>query len=356
MLISSNISVDNSDFEKLLNLTVNTLNQESVKLSEKYLKLLGTKLENEVYDVMCENARNTIFEGTIELISGQKFPDIIANNFYGVEVKSTKQNHWKTTGNSVLESTRIEDVQRIFMLFGKIYKPISFKCRPYQECLSDVVVTHSPRYTIDMNLDKGKTIFDKILIDYEDLRKCNNPIKPFKDYYRNKLSEGQELWWLDNEEYKPDSIIFRVWNSLSKIEKKKIKIESYIYFPEILGKQQNKFDKLTLWLSVKKRIVCPNVRDLFSAGGRQDIILEGVTLKAVPKTIIKLIQNIEFIISGLCSVSIDDINESWRTKFNDRQNIEKQWVKIITKYCLSIYNFGDFNIEKWLENKILEFK
>ena len=222
MLISINKDVDNSDFEKLLDTTVETLYSESTKSKDRYLQLLGHKLEDEVYDGMSSSAKNTPFEGTIELISGQKFPDIIANNFYGVEVKSTKQNHWKTTGNSILESTRVEEIQKIYMLFGKIHEPIEFKYRPYEECLYDVIVTHSPRYAIDMNLEQGKTIFDKVSIEYDIVRQSSNPIKPFKDYYRNKLAEGQELWWLDNDEYTPDSIIFKLWKTIPLEEKENI--------------------------------------------------------------------------------------------------------------------------------------
>ena len=57
------------------------------------------------------------------------------------------------------------------MLFAKLASPIEFRCRPYEECLSEVVVTHSPRYLIDMNLAIGKTIFDKIKTPYNELRK-----------------------------------------------------------------------------------------------------------------------------------------------------------------------------------------
>jgi hypothetical protein len=37
--------------------------------------------------------------------------------------KTTTKNHWKTTGNSVLEGTRIDSVERIFMLFAKLASP-----------------------------------------------------------------------------------------------------------------------------------------------------------------------------------------------------------------------------------------
>ena len=130
----------------------------------------------------------TPFENSIELISGQRFPDIIANKYYGVEVKTTIKNHWTTTGNSVLEGTRVDGIERIYMLFGKMVSPIEFKCRPYEECLSEVVVTHSPRYLINMDLKEGNTIFDKLKIPYDTLRKEQNPVKPIIDYYRKRLA------------------------------------------------------------------------------------------------------------------------------------------------------------------------
>lgn len=80
----------------MLDNTIHTLDYESKKNQKKYLSLLGNKLEDVVADVMTENANGTTFENSIELISGQKFPDIIANKFYGVEVKTTSKNHWTT--------------------------------------------------------------------------------------------------------------------------------------------------------------------------------------------------------------------------------------------------------------------
>ena len=186
MVVSTNSEPTNDEFNILLNHTLETLTQESKRKENEYLKLLGIKLENKVIDIMSDRAKGTPFENSIELISGQKFPDIIANNYYGVEVKTTKQNHWKTTGNSVLEGTRVDGIERIFILFGKMYSPVEFKCRPYENCLSEVVVTHSPRYLIDMDLNQGQTVFDKIKIPYDTLRKDQNPIKPIIDYYRQQ--------------------------------------------------------------------------------------------------------------------------------------------------------------------------
>lgn len=56
----------------------------------------------------------------VVLVSGHTFPDIVAERYFGVEVKSTKHNHWTSTGSSIVESTRSEWVDNIYMLFGKL--------------------------------------------------------------------------------------------------------------------------------------------------------------------------------------------------------------------------------------------
>jgi hypothetical protein len=92
MLISVNNQPNRQEFDILLNTTLNSLRTEAKAKPKKYLDLLGNKLENEVFDILKQNAKGSVFDGSIELISGQKFPDIIAKKYYGIEVKTTKSN------------------------------------------------------------------------------------------------------------------------------------------------------------------------------------------------------------------------------------------------------------------------
>ena len=69
-------------------------------------------------------------------------------------------------------------------------------------------------------LAAGKTIFDKINMPYNTLRKKDNPIRPIVHYYKSKLKPGEELWWMDAENNsKPSSIVIKIWNNLSTKEK-----------------------------------------------------------------------------------------------------------------------------------------
>jgi len=288
----------------------------------------------------------TPFENSIELISGQRFPDIIANKYYGVEVKTTIKNHWTTTGNSVLEGTRVDGIERIYMLFGKMVSPIEFKCRPYEECLSEVVVTHSPRYLINMDLKEGNTIFDKLKIPYDTLRKEQNPVKPIIDYYRKILKPGEELWWLDQEESKPTSLIIKSWNHLPLVSKKEFVLKSMAFFPEIFSNRQDKFNRIAVWLVNIEGVVCPNIRDNFTAGGKGQILWDMKTYYAIPQIIIKLNDSIDEIKGVLNNTEIEILESFWECEIG---NIFNNWIELIvenTKHMHLPFDIKEYLVEK----------
>jgi len=331
----------------LLNSTVEELNVHAKKAPKKIEQLRGNKLEPYVRDIMADLAVGSQFENSIVLIGGQKFPDIVAKKFYGIEVKTTIKNHWKTTGNSVLESTRVSDVERIFMLFGKLGKPIEFRCRAYESCLSEVVVTHSPRYLIDMNLEKGKTIFDKINMPYDTLRQKKIPIKPITDYYKSKLKPGQDLWWIDQDSEKSNNFIINIWNNLSTTEQLFYVKKAMVLFPEIFGRRPDKYGRFAIWLVKNEGIVCPNVRDAFTAGGKGDIFVNNKIYKNIPRIFIKLFENIKPIIEILSNTSAVEFNEYWDEKTTEKKKII-DWVEKVSVNSKSISSMKHLNIKQML--------
>lgn len=342
MIFSSNNETELSQFDELLSLTISNLNDKSLKTPSEIGSLIGTKLEPYVKDLMSEIAEGTPFENSIELISGQKFPDILAKKYFGVEVKTTTQNHWKTTGNSIFEGTRVDGVERIFMLFGKLAAPIEFKYRPYEDCLSDIVVTHSPRYQIDMELPVGATIFDKIDTTYDELRNLENPIVPIVDYYKSKLKPGDNLWWIDQSNEKSSNLIVKMWNNLSPNEKKEIIIQAFIFFPEILSNSPTKFSRVALWLVTVKGVVCPNVRDLFTAGGKEEYISADGRL-IVPKVFFKLIENLNEIVNELSSTPSEVLSEFWEVPIR-RGNFLSTWIRLIAINANTLPDLSGVNV------------
>lgn len=354
MVVSVNSEPNRNEFNFLLNTTIKELNIHGQNPSKEIEKLFGRNLEPYVKDLMSELAVGTPFENSIELIGGQKFPDIIANKFYGIEVKTTTQNHWKTTGNSVLEGTRVDNIERIFMLFAKLASPIEFRCRPYEDVLSEVVVTHSPRYLIDMNLAEGKTIFDKINMPYDQLRTKDNPIRPIVDYYKSKLKPGEELWWMDAENTnKSSNIVIRIWNNLSLIERQELKTRSMVYFPELFGNSNDKFGRVAIWLVTHEAVVCPNVRDLYTAGGKVDLSIVNKTYQTVPRIFLNLFNGIPEIIEMILQTSADELSEYWEMKTTDEKKIF-DWIDLVSEHSKKIQGAHHLNVKDILSQLILK--
>ena len=348
MIISANPEPNREEFDVLLNWTVEELNSQAKKSAKTVSALTGNKLEPLVKDVMTDLAVGSPFENSIELIGGQKFPDIVAKKYYGVEVKTTTQNHWKTTGNSVLETTRVDDVERIFMLFAKLASPIEFRCRPYEECLSEVVVTHSPRYLIDMNLEKGKTIFDKIKTPYDTLRKNENPIKPIVAYYKSKLKPGEDLWWIDQENTKSSNLVIKVWNNLSITEKQELKNKAMVYFPELFSNSSEKFGRFAIWLVTREAIVCPNIRDMFTAGGKGKIVVGKNVFSNVPRIFLHLFENFDSIIETLILTSPSELSEYWGFKTTEKRKVS-DWIELVAENSKKISDAKHLNIREMLK-------
>lgn len=348
MVVSINPEPSKQEFEKLLLTAVNILKEESRSSEKRYETLLGTKLEDEVVSIMSNCAVSTPFEGSIEKVSGQRFPDIIAKRFYGIEVKTTKSNHWKSTGSSIAEGTRVENVEKIYMLFGKMVSPIDFMCRPYEECLSEVVVTHSPRYLIDMNLKQGETIFDKIKIPYDELRKMSDPISMVLNYYRKHLKDTNgSTWWSPNGNDLGAKVVVRMWNQLDIKEQQYIRLKGLCLFPELISKDNfTKYNRFSVWLSTVESIICHNIRDIFSAGGQKNIEFEGNTY-LTPKVIYHLIKNIEEIKAILATIDIVEIEQYW-PNYKYADDMYSLWKNMIA------YNYnervGKFPLEKYLSN------
>jgi len=217
-----------------------------------------------------------------------------------------------------MEGTRVDGIEKIYMLFGKMISPIEFKYRPYEDCLSKVVVTHSPRYLIDMDLEQGQTIFDKLGIPYNILRNSSNPVKPVIDYYRKLLKPGEEVWWLDQDEPKSLDLIIKLWNNLPIGSRKKIILNAMIFFPEIFSNHLNKYLGLGVWLVNTQGVVCPNIRDSFSAGGQGQITWNGKIYSKIPKIIINAIGSLSTIKELINQTDSESLSHYWKFKFDDK--------------------------------------
>ena len=322
---------DYQTFQKILSDSVADLQNDSKSRPNYYMNRGGISLEKDVYEIVNKYAAGTIFSENIELISGQRFPDIVAyvnaNEAYGIEVKTTKVNKWKSTGSSIFEGTRVDDVKNIHLLFGKLTDPIEFRCRKYEECLYDVAITHSPRYLIDMEINKSESIFSKVGVDYDTLRCLDNPFKPIKNYLRKSLKDGEDLWWIDNNDESVRDLSVRLWGNLSQGRKEELRISALAHFPILLSNNPKKYSRLATWLVSKYGIVNHALRDTFTAGGQIDI--DGIML---PKIYNHMFNNIDKITSIVKTISEDDISYYWEVDVLADDYVS-EWKKQCLMHC-----------------------
>lgn len=341
---------DQERFARFMNVTTELLVADAKSNMQLYSHQNGEKLELIVLDKMRSLASQfNISPEKIRKSDKQHFPDILLDDTtYGVEVKSVKDKTWLSTGSSIVESLRETEIEKVYLMFGRLSAPdIDFRCKPYEECLSEIAVTHSPRYLINMDMAATeKTIFQKMGTSYDEFRKMGEgQISLVRQYYRDKYrrkSNKSMPWWLEEDTvrithprdlFNPCSEI-RMLTDLSDEVKEYFRLCSYTLFPEILGTEQDKFRKPTLWLCSRFSIICSNVRDFFTAGGTINMYVNDVLVwKNVPKVIANLslyLKKIEEYMEDDEEMIMDITNFS--SFFHGDQNLFDQWTKAANKF------------------------
>lgn len=322
------------DFVRFMNATTDELKSAATSGRTNYAEHQGEKLEWVVLEQMKTLASAFNFNAdNIVHTEKQHFPDIISENYFGVEVKATKENTWMSVGSSITESLREDCVKKVFLLFGKLSVPdVDFRCKPYAECLYDISVTHNPRYLIDMDLQDGeKTVFQKIGVDYDHFRQDGNKIDLIRQYYRKKYRDnGKEMpWWIGEE---PEgarmkaSTGIRLYTTLAKTEKEYLKVCGFILFPEVMKSQ---YGKLAMWLCSRHAIVNPSIRDMYTAGGQMDVFVDD---KCIKRNVSKSFCNF--------LMSIDSIREVFHRKCDVYNEIS---------YYSDYYTIGKDEYEEWVK-------
>lgn len=304
--------------------------------NSKELLLAKIKTDNKITaldfeELVCEKMREasvgTEFEGTIKQTGLHAFPDIITGGYFGVEVKITTKDHWTSTGNSVLESSRPKDVERIFIMFGKLGGQTDIRYRLYQECLPEISVTHSPRYKINMDLTAGNSIFDKMGISYDELRHSGDTISQIKSYYRKKLKDGEGLWWID-EESESSSPIIKQFRTLEAEDKERFKVDCMILFPELFKNRAN-YERAAAYMITEFGAVSTSLRDAFSAGGQQEVLV-AKEKKNVSQMFSQLHDYASKILLRINEIEEESLKFYWQVSFIEENRIE-QWKELVDK-------------------------
>lgn len=274
----------------------------------------GEKFEGCVVEVANGVVEESYPGAKVEYTPGSHaFPDVVVdfgvNGRYGIEVKSSSSitsKSWKINGNSVLGSTK-QAVVDTYIVFGKTaIGHQEFRYKRYEEAVSNVGVTHSPRYMIDMEIDPGETFFARSGLSYQQISKSGNPIGLITDYFK---AQGLRAWWL--AESTPAAI--RMFSELSAQERAEMIGYCFAHFPEVFSSSVKKYQRSALWLTMKQSVVSTSLRDNFSASGRADVVLKNVTYPDAPK-IYKTLHEHRYVVRNVLSeASVEELMDDWNT-------------------------------------------
>jgi hypothetical protein len=233
-----------------------------------------------------------------------------------------------------MESTRIEDVNRINVLFAKL-QPFKVRTMNFEDCVSGVSVTHSPRYLIDFDIEPEDSIFKKIGIPYDEVRLQEKPFNCFKEFFREKARQSNtDLWYLADdslsngvEEY--PSLDVKFYSDLTSEERKHLTAKALLLFPEVLTKTAN-YKNTSLWL-LKMGILNHSLRDMFSAS--KNVQMFGYT---VPSKFMRLHKYFDYIVDTVLSGETFPIDVQDKYPDLTDKDIIEQW-KIKIFYHLESY-------------------
>ena len=317
-------------------------------IQEKNLSHVDTGVKFEEYvviiieDICKEILKNEGTKISVEQTGTQSFPDIILGDIYGIEVKYTKSNRWQSTGNSIFEGTSRKEVAgQVYMFFGKkLDNQIDVKWKNYEDSLVDIKVTHSPRFFIDMEIESDDTILSKINTPYNTFRTLDpkEKAKLLKEFVRRSLNEGESLWWLDETQDESSYPKIKDFRILEPYQKRYFLVEAAVLFPEIFSKQLDKYFNISIYLLQEYQIVSSSLRDIFSAGGKVDFVMDGTNYK-VPKIYNILQEYANEIKSVITQTNNSKLVEYWSVhnvlEVNDINKFD-QWKKLLNQLSSSL--------------------
>ena len=258
-----------SEFERLLDVCCGTLTHEARKSGFSSPKQFEGRVREVLADLLTgEPALRVDFNSP-----PQQFPDVVLGEF-GVEVKFTLADAWKSIANSILESQRAPGVKYIYIVFGKMGGKPEVRWGDYEKSVVHVRTSHVPRFEVELPVAGAharKSLFESMGISYDDFMALDvhGKMKYVRAYARKK-HPGERLWWIDDsagdEHSLPANI--RLYTNLSAEEKLQMRAEAVLLCPAVLksGRTRNKYDDAVMFLLSYHGVLCHQARDLFSAG------------------------------------------------------------------------------------------
>jgi hypothetical protein len=253
------MSID--EFEAIVSEVATLLNQ-IIRTKGKFTS--SKQFEDEVRDVLTSMGLIINYEPHPHV-----FPDIPLGEF-GIEVKFTANDTWRSIANSIFEGMRDPSVEHIYLIFGKMGGEPEVRWGKYDDCVMHVRTSHVPRFEVEMTAEKS--LFEQMGTTYESFSKASDEQKMtyVRTYARKRLKPGERLWWLEENDEQEHSLPLqvRIYMNLDRREKRQLRAEAAILCPQIVkpSRAKDKYSDAVSYMLTYRGVLCPQARDLFSAG------------------------------------------------------------------------------------------
>ena len=183
---------------------------------------------------------------------------------------------------------------------------------------------------------------------YNELRTSKDSIAQVRRYYRDLIKTEKKNvmpWWLDEIEDKSNNLIVRHITSLSPEERQNVIVQMYLLFPSCMI--ESNYIEPAMWLVAYHKIVCHNMRDYFSAGGKARY-LNGQKLKNPVPAIVKRFLDIAPIIKNEINRMISEL-DIFNPELLVGGDLYLNWVSQVN--CLLVERYGDTVLfQEWALN------
>ncbi|MCC8997873.1 MAG: hypothetical protein LM517_12760 [Nitrosomonas sp.] len=249
-------------FERLLDVVVATLRDEARQVPFTNAK----QFENRVRKII----GNSINDPSIKIDFDphpQAFPDIAVGEF-GIEVKFTTNDTWRSVANSVLETNRIDEVKIVYIIFGKMGGEPDVKWGEYAKSVMHVRTSHVPRFEVEIGAPIS--LFEQMGISYDDFRvsEMHEKMTYIRQYARKRLKAGERLWWLEDASGEEHTLPIqaRLYTKLSAAEKIKLRAEAILLCPRIVesGRSKSKYDDVVIFADIPRCFMSSSARFVLS--------------------------------------------------------------------------------------------
>jgi hypothetical protein len=284
---------------------------------------------------------------------GHAFPDVtIKKSQIGIELKGSSSQR-KFNGNSVVASTMQPNLKKIFILYW-IGTPGEIGYRDYFECVATPVVTHSPRFQLDIDLKLSESMFGvekskvgtvaEVIFDEKGINS-----EKIINWMSNKAKlNGETPWWISGDDSLPTGSTGLVKSTNLAIYKRRAFMKSaFLAFPKILDKtSNNKYSGLFEWSITVKSII--SSRDDFSAGGKVHILLPKFSSR--PIEVPKVVQVALESLGSEDSIYLGELENPYGRKFKNAHEFLEFYRRNLPKYLTHIYS----DVKKYDENNVKE--